>query len=127
MVQLIVEIVISIGIVALLVMALMQRKQETKVYIKEENDEDRGKYWDTTEQDWSSKRNKETLSERRETYLNSSIDLLKKQITAFVYDENPDLANLDSKGFANLNNVLAKHAQAIVQDVEKIKKEFVLK
>jgi FtsZ-interacting cell division protein ZipA len=126
MVQLIVEIVISIGIVALLVMALMQRKKETKVYIKEEKDEDRGKYWDTTEQDWSSKRNKEALSERRETYLNSSADILKKQIITFVYDENPDLANLDSKGFANLNNVLAKHAQAIVQDVEKIKKEFAL-
>ena len=127
MIQLIVEIVISVGIVALLVMALVQRKQEKKVYKKEDEDEEKGKYWDSTEQDWASKRNKETLNERRDTYLNSSADILKKQILSFVYDENPDLANLDSKGFTTLNNMLSKYAQNIVQDVEKIKKEFVLK
>ena len=125
MVQLIVEIVISVGIVALLVMALMQRKQENKVYKKDDDDEERGKYWDAKEQGWSSKRDKETLTERRDSYLQSSADILKKQIITFVYDENPDLANLESKGFTTLNNMLSKHALTTIQDIEKIKKEFV--
>lgn len=125
MIQLIVEIVISIGIIALLAMALMQRNRDKKVYVQEENEEERGKYWDTEEQGWSSKKERSRLQERRDTYLQTTADMLKKQLTTFVYDENPDLANLDSKGFANLNNALAKHAQTIIYDVEKIKKDFV--
>jgi hypothetical protein len=125
MLQLIVEIVISIGIIALLAMALMQRKQEKKANIKEENDEERGKYWDADEQGWSSKKERSRIQERRDTYLQSSADLLKKQIITYVYDENPSLTNLDSKGFSNLNSVLARHSEMIIQDVEKIRKEFV--
>lgn len=127
MIQLIVEIVISIGIIALLAMALMQRNRDKKVYVQEENEEERGKYWDTDEQGWSSKKERSRLEERRDSYLQTTADMLKKQLTTFVYDENPDLADLDSKGFANLNNALAKHAQTIIYDVEKIKKDFVVK
>ena len=127
MIQLIVEIVISVGIIALLAMALMQRKSEKTAYIQEEKDEDRGKFWDTDEQGWSSKKERSKMQDRRDTYLQTTVDMLKKQLTTFVYDENPDLSNLDSKGFANLNNALAKHAQNIVEDIEKIKKDFVLK
>ncbi len=127
MIQLIVEIIISIGIIALLAMALMQRKSDKKEYVKEENDEERGKYWNSDEQGWSSKKENARIQERRDTYMQTTADMLKKQITTFVYEENPDLANLDSKGFANLNSALAKHAQSILQDIEKIKKDFVVK
>jgi FtsZ-interacting cell division protein ZipA len=127
MLQLIVEIIISVGIIALLAMALMHRNKEKKVYVIDENDEERGKYWDAHEQGWSSKKERGRIQERRDTYLETTADMLKKQLITFVYDENPDLANLDSKGFANLNNALSRHAQIIVQDVEKIKKDFVVK
>jgi FtsZ-interacting cell division protein ZipA len=127
MLQLIVEIVISVGIIALLAMALMQRKKEKKEYVKDENEEERGKYWDADEQGWSSKRERSRIQERQDNYKQTTVDMLKKQLITFVYDENPDLANLDSKGFTNLNNTLARHAQTIVQDIEKIKKDFVVK
>ena len=127
MVQLIVEIVISAGIVLLLAMALTNRNKEKKEYVRDENDEEQGKYWDKTEQGWSSKKEAQRLQERRDSYLQTSADILKKQIMVFVYDENPDLANLDSRGFSNLNSTVSQYALTIVQDIEKIKQDFSVK
>ena len=127
MVQLIVEIVISAGIVLLLEMALTNRNKEKKEYVRDENDEEQGKHWDKTEQGWSSKKEAQRLQERRDSYLQTSADILKKQIMVFVYDENPDLANLDSRGFSNLNSTVSRYALTIVQDIEKIKQDFSVK
>ncbi len=125
--ELIVELGIAMGIILLLIMALIIRKKEKKENIEEENDEENGKYWDSDEQRWLSKREVGRIQERKETYQKGTTDLLKKHILAFLYDENPDLANLDSKGFAQLNTLVAKNAQLLLKEVEKLKTDFVAK
>lgn len=116
------EIVFSVAIIGLLFLAVKNRKKEKKEWIKEERDEERGKYWDNSEQDWSSKKEQERFQERREIYQDASVKLLKKQIMTFVYDENPDLVDLDTKGFNQLDAIIAQNAQNILREVEKIKK-----
>jgi hypothetical protein len=120
-----IQLLIILGLLIVLVVALNNRKKEAKLYKQEEEDEDNGKYWDATEQSYRSKREQETDNNRRETYLQGSANILKKDMMAFIYDENPELVDLDSKGFAELNKMVSEHAQSLIQDVNKIKKKYV--
>lgn len=120
-----IQLVIIIGLLVVLGVALANRKKEAKAYKQEEVDEDNGKYWDATEQMYRSKREKETDNSRKETYLQGSANILKKDMMAFIYEENPELVDLDSKGFAELNSVVSEHAQSLIKEVNKVKKKYV--
>jgi alpha-galactosidase/6-phospho-beta-glucosidase family protein len=119
------QLVIILGLLVVLVIALSNRKREAKAYKQEEADEDNGKYWDATEQSYRSKREQETDKNRKEVYLQGSANMLKKDMLAFIYNENPELIDLDSKGFAELNKVVSEHAQSLIQDVSKVKRKYV--
>jgi hypothetical protein len=119
------QLVIILGLLVILVIALTNRKKEAKAYKQEEVDEDNGKYWDPTEQMYRSKREQETDNTRKETYLQGSANILKKEMMTFIYQENPELVDLDSKGFAELNKVVSEHAQSLIQDVNKVKRKYV--
>jgi hypothetical protein len=119
------QLVIILGLLIVLVIALTNRKKEAKAYKQEEVDEDNGKYWDPTEQMYRSKREQETDNTRKETYLQGSANILKKEMMTFIYQENPELVDLDSKGFAELNKVVSEHAQSLIQDVNKVKRKYV--
>lgn len=120
-----VQLVIILGLLVVLVIALTNRKKEAQAYKQEEVDEDNGKYWDATEQSYRSKREQETDNTRKETYMQGSANILKKDMMAFIYQENPELVDLDSKGFAELNKVVSEHAQSLIQDVGKVKRKYV--
>jgi hypothetical protein len=120
-----VQLAIILGLLVILAIALMNRKKEAKAYKREEEDEEGGKYWDASEQMYRSKREQETDSQRKEIYLQGSANLLKKDLMAFVYEENPELVDLDSKGFNELNKVVSDHAQSLINEVNKVKKKHV--
>jgi hypothetical protein len=120
-----IQLVIILGLLIVLVIALTNRKKEAKAYKQEEVDEDNGKYWDSTEQMYRSKREQETDNTRKETYMQGSANILKKEMMTFIYQENPELVDLDSKGFAELNKVVSEHAQSLIQDVNKVKRKYV--
>jgi DNA replication protein DnaC len=120
-----IQLTIILGLLVVLVIALSNRKKEAQAYKQEEVDEDNGKYWDATEQSYRSKREQETDNNRKETYLQGSANILKKDMLAFIYNENPELVDLDSKGFAELNKVVSEHAQSLIQDVNKVKRKYV--
>jgi hypothetical protein len=120
-----VQLVIILGLLVVLAIALANRRKEANAYKQEEVDEDNGKYWDPTEQMYRSKREQETDNTRKETYLQGSANILKKDIMTFIYQENPELVDLDSKGFAELNKVVTEHAQSLIQDVNKVKRKYV--
>jgi DNA replication protein DnaC len=120
-----VQLTIILGLLVVLVIALNNRKRDAKAYQQEEVDEDNGKYWDATEQSYRSKREQEKDNNRKETYLQGSANILKKEMLAFIYNENPELVDLDSKGFAELNKVVSEHAQSLIQDVNKVKRKYV--
>jgi hypothetical protein len=120
-----IQLTIILGLLVVLVIALSNRKKEAKAYKQEEVDEDNGKYWDATEQSYRSKREQETDNNRKDTYLQGSANILKKDMLAFIYNENPELVDLDSKGFAELNKVVSEHAQSLIQDVSKVKRKYV--
>jgi hypothetical protein len=44
---------------------------------------------------------------------------LKKRIMAFMYEENPRFANLDSKSFGKLNAGILSHSMAIIKVLDK--------
>ena len=115
-------ILILLGVLAI---ALLNRRKEAATYKKEEAEEEGGKYWDTTEQNYRSKQEQEHDTERKEIYVQGSANLLKKEIMSFMYDENPELNDLDSKGFNELNKVVSEHAQSLINDVSKIKKKYI--
>ena len=115
-------ILILLGVLAI---ALLNRRKEAATYKKEEAEEEGGKYWDTTEQNYRSKQEQERDTERKEIYVQGSANLLKKEIMSFMYDENPELNDLDSKGFNELNKVVSEHAQSLINDVSKIKKKYI--
>jgi hypothetical protein len=120
-----IQLTIILGLLVVLVIALTNRKKEAQAYKQEEVDEDNGKYWDATEQSYRSKREQETDNNRKEIYLQGSANILKKDMLAFIYNENPELVDLDSKGFAELNKVVSEHAQSLIQDVNKVKRKYV--
>jgi hypothetical protein len=120
-----IQLVIILGLLVVLVIALTNRKKEANAYKNEELDEDNGKYWDATEQMYRSKREQEKDNSRKETYLQGSANILKKDMMTFIYQENPELVDLDSKGFAELNKVVSEHAQSLIQDVNKVKRKYV--
>jgi hypothetical protein len=120
-----IQLVIILGLLGVLAIALTNRRNEAKAYKQEEVDEDNGKYWDATEQMYRSKSEKETDNTRKETYLQGSANILKKDMMAFIYEENPELVDLDSKGFAELNKIVSEHAQSLIQEVNKVKKKYV--
>jgi hypothetical protein len=120
-----IQLTIILGLLVVLIIALTNRKKEAKAYKQEEVDEDNGKYWDATEQSYRSKREQETDSTRKEIYLQGSANMLKKDMLTFIYKENPELVDLDSKGFAELNKVVSEHAQSLIQDVNKVKRKYV--
>jgi DNA replication protein DnaC len=120
-----IQLTIILGLLVVLVIALTNRKKEAAAYKQEEVDEDNGKYWDATEQSYRSKREQETDNNRKEMYLQGSANILKKDMLAFIYNENPELVDLDSKGFAELNKVVSEHAQSLIQDVNKVKRKYV--
>jgi hypothetical protein len=120
-----IQLLIILGLLVVLAIALTNRRNEAKAYKQEEVDEDNGKYWDATEQMYRSKREQETDNSRKETYLQASANILKKDMMAFIYEENPELVDLDSKGFAELNKIVSDHAQSLIQEVNKVKKKYV--
>jgi hypothetical protein len=122
-----IQLTIILGLLVVLIMALSNRKKEANAYKQEEIDEDNGKYWDPTEQMYRSKREQETDNNRKDTYLQGSANILKKDMMAFLYDENPELVDLDSKGFIELNRVVSEHAQSLIQEVNKVKRKHMKK
>lgn len=117
------QIIIATLLIVLIYLALQQRKKEKQEFIQEDRDEESGRYWDKTEQDWTSKREQAMLSERQNIYQQSSAEALKKQMMHFLYAQYPKLADLDSKGYAQLNALLSREAEQILKEVERLVKK----
>jgi flagellar biosynthesis/type III secretory pathway M-ring protein FliF/YscJ len=116
------QALLAAALILLLVVALMNRKKEKKEWVKEERDEERGKYWENDEQGWTSPKEQARMQERKEAYQNTTAEMMKKRVMDFLYEQHPDLADLDSAGFKQLNTIIEQHANALLKDIDALRK-----
>ena len=115
-------IVFALLILVTLAIGLVQRRRARRDLVREEVEEEQGKYWDAGEQVWHSKRQKADLKARQEAFLHGTADLLAKQIFAFLFVEFPKLAQWSPEQTDDLKKRIGKTALAFLRDVKHFSK-----
>lgn len=111
-------ILFAILIVATLAIGLIQRRRAHRHWVREEVEEEQGKYWDAGEQVWTSSRQKADLKARQEAFFHGTADLLAKQIIAFLLVEFPALTQLPPDQTASFKQRVGATALAFLRDIK---------